>query len=74
MHYETKNEKENLIMLFMEILVATVLIYCACWTAGYFLVSLMKRRNARKIAERQRRTDFVNEHIEVRADGRVYLK
>ena len=62
-------------MLFMEILVATVMIYCACWTAGYFLVSLIKRRrNARKIAERQRRTDFVNAHIEVRADGKVYMK
>lgn len=62
-------------MLFMEILVATVLIYCACWTAGYFLVSLAKRRrNARKIAERQRRTDFVNTHIEVRSDGKVYMK
>lgn len=59
----------------MEILVATVLIYCVCWTAGYFLASLMKRRrNARKIAERQRRTDFIATHIEVRADGRVYLK
>lgn len=62
-------------MLFMKILVATVLIYCACWTAGYFLVSLIKRRrNARKIAERQRRMDFIATHIEVKADGRVYMK
>lgn len=62
-------------MLFMEILVATILIYCVCWLAGYSLICWARqRRQVREIAERRRKMDFIGAHIEVRADGKVYLK